>query len=443
MSDFEDRVRRGLAAGAEQAPGATGLADGARGRARRRRRMLAGAVAAVAVVAVAVPVGVLVTRDGDGAAPSGRGVDEASAPGGDDVQVTCGGGTGWPVAAMDGGLADQVDDAEVRAALARLLEEAPMDAPPALQEAGATSVDYTVLSVDADSLEIGVGPWSSEEGPGDGAMSIGFERDAAGGWEAGGWGDCQLAVVIPPGRGQVEVAAPPGGVDPGTETPTVLVNERDCTSGRDPRPFLGEPQVVETDDAVLVTLTSEAVSEDVTCQDNPAVPLELGLEEPIGERRLLDAGVWPYREIEVATAPASPVDLCPDGVYATSDFRLDADPGGALVVCRMEWSDQAESGGSYLLAQERTLTAEESDRLRLAVAEAETLPRSPFRRCDRGPREFYLVLTADGQQVPFWVNHGVCGENSVYTSPTGDGVVFRAVTQPLLDALGSPYDLLR
>lgn len=443
MSDFEDRVRRGLAAGAEQAPGASGLAAAARGRARRRRRRLAGAVAAVAVVAVAVPVGVLVTRD-EGAAPSGgRGVDPAATGvAGGGPRVSCGSGAGWPVDVMDGGLADEVDDAQVRDALARLLDEAPMAAPPALQEAGAEGVEYTVLSVDAGSLEIGVGPWSSEEGPGDGAMSVGFERDAAGGWEAGGWGDCQLAVVIPPDRGQVEITAPRGGVDASTPTPTVLVNERDCTSGRDPRPFLGEPRVVESGDTVLVTLTSEALREDASCQGNPSVPLELSLQQPIGERRLLDAGVWPYREIEVATTQAA-TGLCPDGVFANSDFALDADPGGALVVCRMEWSARAESGGSYLLAQERELTEDESDELRLAVAEADELPRSAFRRCDRGPREFYLVLTSDGQQAPFWVNHGVCGENSVYTSPTGDGVVFRDLTQPLLDALGSPYDLLR
>ena len=343
---------------------------------------------------------------------------------------------------MDGGLADQVDDAEVRDALARLLDEATLSAPPALQEAGAEDVEYTVLAVDRDSLEVGVGPWSSQDGPGDGAMSIGFQRDAVGRWEASGWGECQLAVVIPAGRGQVEVTAPPGGVDPTTTAPTVLVNERDCTSGRDPRPFLGEPQVVESEDTVLVTLTSEALQGDANCIGNGAVPVELSLAEPLGDRRLVDAGVWPYREIEVAAPPPSP-DLCPDGVYASSDFRLDPDPGGALVVCRMEWSDQAESGGSHLLAQERALTEEESDLLRLAVTEAAELPRSGFRRCDRGPREFYLVLTADGQQVPFWVYHGVCGENSVLTSPTGDGVVFREVTPPLLDALGSPYDLLR
>ncbi|GAA4674670.1 hypothetical protein [Nocardioides nanhaiensis] len=445
MSDFEDRVRRGLAAGAEQAPGASGLAAAARGRARRRRRRLAGAVAAVAVVAVAVPVGVLMLRDGDGSAPSGgRGVDPAAPAStlGQGPEVGCGGDATWPVAVMDGGLADEVDDARVRDALARLLDDAPMDAPPVLQEAGAASVDYTVLSVTGEELVVGVGPWSSEEGPGAGAMSIGLERDDTGRWEAGGWGDCQLAVVIPAGRGQVEVTAPPGGVDPATTAPTVLVNERDCTSGRDPRPFLGQPTVVESGDEVLVTLTSQALREDASCIGNPSVPLELSLAEPLGDRRLLDAGVWPYRELEVATPPPA-ADLCPDGVFANSDFALDPDPGGALVVCRMEWSAQAESGGSYLLAQERALTEEESDLVRLAVAEAPELPRSGFRRCDRGPREFYLVLTADGQQVPFWVNHGVCGETSVYTSPTGDGVVFREVTPTLLDALGSPYDLLR
>lgn len=59
MTDFENRVREALEHSAGGAPGAVGLAEGARSRLRRRRRTVAG-VAATAVVFVAVPVGVAV-----------------------------------------------------------------------------------------------------------------------------------------------------------------------------------------------------------------------------------------------------------------------------------------------------------------------------------------------------------------------------------------------
>lgn len=65
MSDLEERVSAALADGAEAAPGAGGLAAGARRRAavRRRRRVAVGAV--VAVLAVVVPLGVVRGLAGD------------------------------------------------------------------------------------------------------------------------------------------------------------------------------------------------------------------------------------------------------------------------------------------------------------------------------------------------------------------------------------------
>lgn len=65
MSDFETRVREALTHGAEGAPTAAGLAEGARDRMRKRRRNTAGALVAAAVVA-AVPLGFVVVNDGDG-----------------------------------------------------------------------------------------------------------------------------------------------------------------------------------------------------------------------------------------------------------------------------------------------------------------------------------------------------------------------------------------
>lgn len=67
MTDFEDRVRSALRAGAQEAPLAGGLVAGARARRARRRRTTLAAVA-VAVVLVAVPVSVA-SLGGEGVSP--------------------------------------------------------------------------------------------------------------------------------------------------------------------------------------------------------------------------------------------------------------------------------------------------------------------------------------------------------------------------------------
>lgn len=216
-------------------------------------------------------------------------------------QVTCG-SLSWPVSAMDGGIEGAIAESEVRAAFADLLEKAPMDAPEAVREQGADGAPYVVLAAGTDDgrdlVQLGVGPWSAASGPGEGAHALALER-GDGGWEANSWGDCQLSVALPMGRAQVELTAPEGGVDGAATAPTVLANERDCTSGRDPGPFLGEPQVVETADRVVVTMASEAAKGAQNCVGNPSVPVELHLAEPIGDRELVDGGVWPPRPITV------------------------------------------------------------------------------------------------------------------------------------------------
>lgn len=66
MSDFESRLTDALSSGAEAAPDASGLADGARRRRRQRRRTTIAAAAAAVIAVVAVPVGVIALNDGGG-----------------------------------------------------------------------------------------------------------------------------------------------------------------------------------------------------------------------------------------------------------------------------------------------------------------------------------------------------------------------------------------
>ena len=77
MSDFESRLTAALSSGAEGAPDASGLADGARRRSRQRRRVMVAVAAAAVVAVVAVPVGVIALRDGGS---SGDGIAHDPSP---------------------------------------------------------------------------------------------------------------------------------------------------------------------------------------------------------------------------------------------------------------------------------------------------------------------------------------------------------------------------
>lgn len=299
MSDFDERLSRALADGAEDAPVAHALADRARTRlgSRRRRSAVAGSMAAV--VAIVVSAAVLTGNGGD---RSGPGFVDEPPPAPDDVMVTCGGDTSWPVSAMEGGVANDVADSDVRDAFARLREEAGIDAPPAIQEQGADA-SYVVLAVTDSTVTVGVGEWTLD-GPQRDAMVVGLE-ESEDGLRAGGWGDCgTLEIALPDGRSRVEVTAQESGVDPTTSSPEVLVHEVQCTSGRDPQPYLAEPTVVEEEDRVLVTVTSDEMVGGADCQGNPSVALTLDLDEPLGDRRIFDAGTWPPTPIEVAQGGA-------------------------------------------------------------------------------------------------------------------------------------------
>lgn len=297
MNDFDEQLRAVMERAAGDAPGTAGLADGARRRLKVRRRRTAVLGAAAAVVAVVVPTAVIASG-GDGQRPQPVG----PTPGPEwyqEIEVTCVDGWSWPVAAMADGSGGEVDEGEVRAAFANLLQEAPMDAPEAIREHGFEDVPYVVLAGDDEEAVVGVGEWSVD-GPGAGGDYVQLQRKDAD-LHVTSWGDCRdLSVALPEGRAQVEVSAPKGGVDPAATEVTVLVNERQCSSARDPRPHLDEPVISEHDDRVLVTMSSQAIVGGAHCMGTAPVPVTLHLDEPLGDRELYDAGTWPPTPIKVA-----------------------------------------------------------------------------------------------------------------------------------------------
>lgn len=233
-------------------------------------------------------------EDGDRREPSaGDGPPVVNGDG--EVMLRCGGsGPGFAASAMTGGVEGLADKAEVEAALEDLVNEFGIDAPPALRGVDMGDAEWIVLGkTDQDPAELvlGVGDWGAD-GPGVDGDYVVLDR-VDNGWRASGWGDCNLEPVLPADAGWVDIVAAPDGLDPAATSVAVEVIERDCTSGRDPEQFLHEPFVVEDNDVVTVYWTSEAVRGDANCQGNPPVRQIVELDQPLGDRALLDGSTWP------------------------------------------------------------------------------------------------------------------------------------------------------
>jgi hypothetical protein len=237
------------------------------------------------------------TSPDSGTARAGR---ESVVMVGGEVLVSCGNiRPAFAVSAMDDGVSGLADEAEVAAALDGLRARFGIDAPRALQRRSAAEAEWKVLGGDPvddpQRLLVGVGHWAAATGTTDGQYVV-LER-TANGWQPSGWGDCNLAPVLGEGASWAEIAAVSGGADPGSSTVEVLVSERECTSARDPSPYLREPVVIERDDTVTLYWTSDTPTGDQTCPGNPRVRRSVKLDRPLGTRAILDGSTWPPRPI--------------------------------------------------------------------------------------------------------------------------------------------------
>ncbi len=315
LSDREaGQLRKELSAAVPAPPLVIDRASRAIGMARKRRSRttaaLVGTGTALTVSAAVIVPMVTATTAGDvvqmtpaeggqtvakpPASPTGEPLDEVFTGGGE-VMLWCGVGPGFPVSAMAGGVDGLADEGEVEAALRALARVAGIDAPRALRGVAVAEASWVLLGKgthgSTEELLVGVGNWDTD-GPGKGGEYVLLER-ANDGYEAAAWGTCNLEPVLPPGLAWAEIAARADALDPEATAVAVMVSERECTSGRSPAPFLNEPVVIERDDSVTVYWTSDSAKGDQTCQGNPSVRRLLQLEEPLGQRELLDGSTWP------------------------------------------------------------------------------------------------------------------------------------------------------
>ena len=215
-----------------------------------------------------------------------------------EVQVSCGGPSGWSPSVMADGIDGVFTDAEMDAIFRGLLAD-PQLAPElelTFLSEGAEDTDWRVLAHDEAAVTLGLGQWTTE-GPAGKALVMGLELEGDR-WSWSGGGDCRLQPVLRPGNTWVELSAPKGGLDRAGTVVTVGVHERECTSARDPGPFLHEPALVETSESVTVYWTSTPPEGGQRCPGNPTLERTLKLEEPLGERKLLDGSTYPPRKVD-------------------------------------------------------------------------------------------------------------------------------------------------
>ena len=177
-------------------------------------------------------------------------------------------------------------------AVGALREELRTPSPEALP-----SGDWSVLSVDDNRAIFAIF---------DGNIVVGHAtfRPAGDRWTLRGWGQgnrtCEARVALPPGLGHVEIGLDTNSLPaPAHTSIAVLVTEIDCSGGREMGDALVGPQVIETDDAVLVAFAVIPVSGGATCPGNPTTRITIQLSEPLGNRALLDGVQVPPPPITV------------------------------------------------------------------------------------------------------------------------------------------------
>lgn len=117
----------------------------------------------------------------------------------------------------------------------------------------------------------------------------------SGGWRVVGWDQCRPRAVFA-GLNGATWTLDPELLPPGPEATQfrALVTETECASGRPSGGRVLPPAIFYgTDEVTVVFAVRPQPGDAFNCQGNPATPVLVVLDEPLGERRLLDGGVFP------------------------------------------------------------------------------------------------------------------------------------------------------
>lgn len=214
-----------------------------------------------------------------------------------DATLTCGPGGGsvhgFPASALDQRIpVDEVDEPAVEA-LQRIVADPPSGAAYEDIEQPPPRQGWFVLRIDADTAVFGHG----DQAP----YSAAFLHRDDGEWELAGWTSrCVPGVELPAGLGPVRVTFDPNHPRPQPEDTVVhlLVTEQACASGQPMGDRLRGPQVVESDDRILIALAVEVQMVPTACPANPSQPVTVELSQPVGDRPITNGLAYPPGDID-------------------------------------------------------------------------------------------------------------------------------------------------
>ena len=214
------------------------------------------------------------TAPGD--APSKSGDDPSTERPSSEILYTCGYGA-FPPKALEGPGDLARSDTPLGEALRRLL--ATPD--------GAMGDQGWRIVVDDGNKVVVAAPTGREKHP---YVSAYFERSGES-WEPRSWGDClPMAVVGDRSTATWKLESEPQPHD--TEV-VLLVEERACSSGRKLTEDNTVADITYTEDEIQIVMSGDPLRGAYTCIGNIPSPVTVELEEPIGDRKLVDAGSYP------------------------------------------------------------------------------------------------------------------------------------------------------
>ena len=229
------------------------------------------------------------------------------------------------------------------------------------------------------------------------------------------YGGCGLEVAAL-GLGSAEMILDPAHQpDPESRTLSVLITERACASGRPPDGREVIPVVVETETEVRITVLVAPVRGGATCPGNPLYPVEVQLDQPLGDRRIFDARTIPPERRTWSADPATAGKVAGantiEEILAASDYATeDAD---TLRLYRAFLNREADlDGAKYWIDVKRNGASLDDLAYGFAVSaeftgEYGTLDNSAFLTV---LYENMLGRTPDPQGFEYWLNLMDSGE---------------------------------
>ena len=157
---------------------------------------------------------------------------------------------------------------------------------------------WQVINIDEESVTFAV---STSAGFG----SAVFERTSRDNWVIVGTSNresCEPVVILPDGLNRVALRLDPDALpNPEDRAVAVLATETECASGREMGDALLGPQVIETDDAVLLAFAAISPVGPADCPGNPSTSVTIQLSQPLGQRTLYDGLYVPPKPLTVDT----------------------------------------------------------------------------------------------------------------------------------------------